>query len=106
MSELAGFLTVNRNVQHADSGGRDYRLPRAPAFPKLDRDVTALAHSNVAPMPGSTGHRLHLRLQDAGPLPEMTTDMVSGAERSGASNYRRPSHGSWSLWLARVLGAR
>ncbi|MCS7048998.1 MAG: hypothetical protein NZ483_06875 [Verrucomicrobiae bacterium] len=107
MSLLAGYLSLNGNMRDGDVGHRAYRLPRAAALPKFDRAwVTSISQSNFAKAE-VTGRRLHVRLCDAGPLPEMTAELVSAAECGQTRNHRRVA--GWSMatgWLGRVLGAR
>ncbi|MCX7915752.1 MAG: hypothetical protein N3A53_05550 [Verrucomicrobiae bacterium] len=107
MSSLAGYLSLNGNMRDGGAGPRAYRLPRAAALPKFDRPgCTSISQSKFASAE-VTGHRLHVRLCDAGPLPEMTAELVSAAECGQTKNHRRVV--GWSaatVWLERVLGAR
>lgn len=105
MSGLAGYLTVNRNMQLGDAGPRDYRLPRTPAFPKLDRSAVVAAKHVPSLKTESTGQRLHVRMTDAGPLPEMTTELIGAADCTRTVNRRRSAgQPNWAGWVRRVLG--
>jgi hypothetical protein len=96
MSELTGFLSLNRNLRSADVGPRDFRLPRMNPFPKLDRSAVSTAPTRVqrsAPKCATTV------IADIGPLPEMTTDVIDESVNCPVSNVKRADahgRGPWS----------
>ena len=96
MSGLTGFLSLNRNLRNADTGPRDFRLPRMNQFPKLDRG--ALVATTVATRNGTPKCAVTV-IADIGPLPEMATDVIDESMNYPSGNVKRADargRGPWS----------
>lgn len=87
---IMNFLSLNRSLTNRGGEIRQFRLPRANPFPKLDSRIVRAANIGVQRSASRPVARGALIIGgDIGSLPEMSTDVIDTSAAYAVENVKR-----------------